>query len=50
MNYLLIDTVPVTVNYLVSNYNNDYEEEQESAGKETVRHFPGVIPVLMWRC
>ena len=50
MNYLFIGTVPVTVTYLVSNYKNDYEEEQESSGKETVRRFPGVVPVFMWRC
>ena len=50
MNNLFIDTVPVTVTYLVSNYKNDYEEEQESDWKETVRHFPSVFPVFMWRC
>lgn len=50
VNNLFIDTVPVTVTYLVSNYRNDYEEEQESAGQETVRHFPRVVPVFMWRC
>jgi len=50
MTYLFIDTVPVTVTYLVSNYKNDYEEERESAGKDVVRHFSGVDPVFMWRC
>jgi hypothetical protein len=49
-NELFIDTVPVTVTYLVSNYKNDYEEEHESAGKEMVRHFPGVVQVFLWRC
>jgi hypothetical protein len=42
VNNLFIDTVQVTVTYLVSSYRNDYEEEQEDAGKETARHFPGV--------
>lgn len=50
MNNLFIDTVPVTVTYLMSNYKNDYEEEHESAGKETVRRFPSVVPVFIWRC
>lgn len=47
---LFIYTIPVTVTYLVSNYKSDYEEEQESAGKETVRHFARVVPVFVWRC
>jgi hypothetical protein len=33
VNNLFIDTVPVTVTCLMSNYKNDYEEEQKSAGK-----------------
>lgn len=50
MNNLFIDTVPVTVTFIVSSYTNGYEEEQENAGKETARHFPVVVPVFMWGC
>jgi hypothetical protein len=50
VNDLFIDTLPVTITYLASNYKNDYEEEKESVGKETVRHFQSIVPVFMWRC